>query len=214
MLENVEMRGTMDTVADFILNIMEAETARTAIRVICGICAVIVCVWLAVFIYGRASAQNELRGWEETTATIKDSSITAERLEQASRDLSSFESVGGDAVGTDWYKVYTVSYMFTAESYAWGGSFVFENGGANTGKASEYAVEPPQYAFNIPKEGDVISIIYDPANKGSYMLGTLSDWRETDKLSLSDFLVPVVFMALGFVLIMLDFRIKQGAVAS
>jgi hypothetical protein len=210
----MEVGQMMDTVVDCILDIMEAETARTAIRVICGILAVIACTWLAMFIYGRVSAQNELRGWEETTATVRDSRVTAAKLEQASRVRSSAESVGGGNVGRDWYKVYRVSYVFTAECYAWGGPVVFENSGANTGEANEYAVEPPRYAYNIPKEGDIISIIYDPSNTGSYKLGTLSDWREANKLSLSDLLEPVIFLISGFALIMLDFRIKQRAMAS
>jgi hypothetical protein len=157
------------------------------------------------------SAQNELRGWEEMTATVKDSRVTAAKLEQASRARSPVEAVGGGNVGRDWYKIYRVSYMFTAECHAWGGPFVFEHGGANTGEVNEYAVEPPRYAYNIPKEGDVIRIIYDPANMGSYKIGALSDWRKANKLSFSDFFVPAIFLVLGFALMMLHFRIKQRA---
>jgi hypothetical protein len=204
----------MDTIVDFILDIMEAETARKIIRVVRGVLVLIVCVWLIVFIYGRLSAHNALRGWEETTATVMDSRITGERMELASRYLGSGASVGANSVGDRDYKIYTVSYAFTAECSAWGDPFVFEQFGSNTGEADVYAVEPPTYAYYIPQKGDAVNIVYDPVNEGSYKLGALSDWRAGNTLSLSDLYAPGICLILYFSLLTLDVKIKRRGMAS
>ena len=194
----------MDQIIDIVLMNIEVKTARTIIRVACGVFLLIVCIWLIVFIYNRLSSQNELHRWKETSAVVTESVTTGESL---SNLMSRY--VGND--NTEWYKTYTVWYKVDAEGFAWGVPYNFKYSSSITGEESEWAFEVPSRAYYaIPKEGDVISLVYDPDEIGTFKVGTIKELDKQIKAANSSIMVPIIFILLTSVLILFDFRIKKA----
>ena len=196
--------GIADQIISAILYKVELDIriARIVIRIACGIFLLIVCIWLITTIYNRVSSQSELRRWVETTAVVKESETTGETL----GPLMS-RHVFNDY--TEWYHTYTVRYTVSAEGYAWGGSYEFKYSSSNTGEASEWAIEVPAYAYySIPKEGDVISLIFDPGETGAFKVGTIEEWSIQMKPARSGVLTPIIFIILILVLALFDSRLK------
>ena len=182
---------------------LDIRIARIVIRIVCGIFLLIVCIWLIAAIHNRVSGQNELHRWMETTAVVKESETTGESL----GPLMS-RNVFNDY--TEWYHTYTVRYTITAEGYAWGGPFEFKYSGSSTGEASEWAIEVPAYAYySYPQEGDVISLIFDPDETGTFKVGTIEELSIQMESARSSVLTPIIFAILILVLALFDSRLKR-----
>ena len=200
----------MDEIINIISDIMEISTARIIVRVVCGILSLIVCFWLITFISANVSAQKELHGWVETTAVVKKSSTTGESLSPPISRQSSIDDTW-DTRDT-LYKVYMIWYALTAEGSAWGGSYLFEYSGSISGETSHRDVEIPTYAYSsVPKEGDIVSFIYDSNERGNYKFGTIEDWRKNMNKNLPGFCLPLILVPLITVLIVFDFYLKRYA---
>ena len=151
----------------------------------------------AGLLVNRQFAGGDLKRWQEATAKVTASKVTNEALGPQER-RESLDDRGF------WIRKYTVRYTYTAEFTAWGKTFSFDHEGTNSGETDLSATAIPQSAYNFPKQGETLAVIYDPANEGAYKLGSIADWQKAGELSFANLIVPCVFLLIAAVLIMID----------
>lgn len=174
---------------------MSVKKSRIIVRIIYSFILLFACYITVSFITDVLFVNGGLERWADAAATVTKSEVSGETL--ALNNDS--DSVRGDRV----YKSYTVRYTYTAEFEAWGRVFSFEYEGSNSGKTDQHAKKAPDTAYDFPKQGETVLVIYDPGVEGSYRIGSKEEWRQKGAFSLGNVIVPCImlFVAAAFIAI-------------
>ena len=150
-------------------------------------------------------AQGDLQRWQEAPAKVTESRMTGESLE-LKRDRRTTGTGAGRRTYYEEYKEYTVRYAYKAEFSAWGKVFKFEHEGSNRGKLDKNADRIPAHAYNYPKRGDTVAVIFNPDADGEYRVGSKASWQEKGEVSFTNLnlIIPCVFLAVAVLLFFID----------
>ena len=179
------------------LRIFDNKRSRIILRLVYSVFLLAACMLLYSFFQDMQFARGDLYRWLDETATVTESKMTEESLILKSEKKDN---------KTTYYKEYTVRYIYSGEFTAWGRLFSYEYEGMNRGKVDRNAEEIPHYAYNYPKAGDTVAVIYDPDEVGSYRIGSTEEWKKKGELSLfnPNLLLPCIFFLIVLVLIFID----------
>ena len=175
---------------------MGTKRNRVIVRIICAAFLLFACIITVGFMQNMIFAKGDLQRWRDGSAAVTASEMTGETLVLN----HSNDSVRGDRA----YKKYTVRYTYTAEFEAWGKVFSFDYEGSNSGETDQNAEKPPAAAYDFPKQGDTVNVIYDPDKDGSYCIGSKEEWQRKGELSPGNLIVPCVMFIVAAGLIAVD----------
>jgi hypothetical protein len=154
---------------------MNDKNTRIVVRILYVFILLFACYLAVDFMQDRILVMSDLPRWNDATAMVTGSELTYEGIA-----LNHDKDPKGRRRS---YKSYTVSYAYTAEFQAWGRVFHFVYKGSNSGKTDTRAEKPPESAYDFPKQGDVVSVIYDPDTDGSYRIGSKEEWQRRGEFS-------------------------------
>lgn len=151
------------------------------------------------FLQDNQFVSKDLHRWSDATATVMESRMTGDSMGKVSKNMP-----GSNVRRT--VNQYTVRYAYTAEFNAWGKPFRFEYEGKNSGETDQNAVQIPASAYNFPKQGDIVSVIFDPEAEGSYRVGSITEWQSRGEVSFTNpaLIFSGVFFAIGALLVVID----------
>jgi hypothetical protein len=174
----------------------DTKQKRVGVRILYGFLIGFAAYAAVSFMGVMLFAKGDLQRWSDGSAMVTQSEVTDESLVQAHEKNS---------VKDRYYQKYTVRYAYTAEFDAWGRVFSFSCEGSNSGETDRDAAAPPDSAYAFPKQGDTVSVIYDPDNEGGYRIGSKEEWQKKGEFSFANLIVPCILIAVAGLLIVIDF---------